>query len=191
MKEMLHLAHQFNGIINYCLSKYLQHLFKLGGRQLSYHASANAIDFNRIMSTFTNYETTVFEEEDNEEEDNFDEELDFDDDEELDGDDDEDLEDNPEDETENLINRNPFPPKSEWINTGYELCRLVFGPYNSSIIRTVSYKLSHVHDNLYEVGTIKAPNGQLVVPVPRNRRNVIQDAIRSWNIVQEFKNLDL
>lgn len=183
-------------IINYYLSYCSQHL--LEGRQLSYHASANAIDYNRIMSTFHNhYENDDSvnadihsSEDDSDEEEFFDENEDFDEDEEDEALCEKNLDETKIDETENPFDRNPFPQKSKWINTGYELCRLVFGPHESSLIQTCSYKLSHIHDNLYEMGSKEIARGNLVVPIPKNRRNVIQDAIRSWNIVQEFKNLE-
>ena len=147
------------------------------GRTPIQHASANSIDFNRLSSAFRVPVVVDLEIDEGE---FADDEQELDEDEVESGNE-------AEIESEPSYDSNPVPVKSKWINSGYDLMVNVFG--TSGFIKSADYCLSNVLEDFFVVGRNKVKPASNIVDVPRNSRNIIQDAIRCYNVVTLFKDL--
>jgi hypothetical protein len=88
----------------------------------------------------------------------------------------------------------PFPPRSDWLNTGQDIYRHLIGPKNVPIIST-HWKLSIIHEDLYELkrdSTVSVSLDSNIVKVDEEGlTNVLSDAMKTWNILMVIHNIYL
>ncbi|KAJ3053528.1 hypothetical protein HK102_011688 [Quaeritorhiza haematococci] len=158
-----------------------------GGRHPAYHASENAIDYHRFVTIYDSITDVLRRQQEQDEPDYFDVDIP---DKPQDHDKEEEETAQPPEHNYPKDNHNPFPSQEQWLNTGAELCMHVFGPKRQPI-RTAYWKLDIIHQDLWDVGDSHVAKGDRIANIPENARNVRQDARKTWNLIQVFRDLQL